>query len=91
MRKLQITDPEVMSLAIRQEIGRSEDSRYDHRLHGVLLVSQGASCYQVAEWFGENPRTVERWVKRFETRGFAGLREAVRPGRPGLLTQTQMD
>ncbi|MDA8362070.1 MAG: hypothetical protein M0Z44_08820, partial [Gammaproteobacteria bacterium] len=34
MRKLQIEDAEVMRIAIQQEIGRSEESRYDHRLHG---------------------------------------------------------
>ena len=32
MRKLQIEDVEVMRIAIQQEIGRSEESRYDHRL-----------------------------------------------------------
>jgi hypothetical protein len=26
---------------------RFEEARYDHRLHGVLLVSQGLSCYEV--------------------------------------------
>lgn len=33
MRKLEIADAEIMQLAIRQEIERSEESRYDHRLH----------------------------------------------------------
>jgi transposase len=89
MRRLQIADAQVMSLAIRQEIGRSQDSRYDHRLHGVLLVSQGMSCYEVAEYFGDHPRTVERWVKRFERKGFAGLQEEERTGRPMRLDQDQ--
>jgi len=66
MRKLQIQDPEVMRIAIQQEIGRSEESRYDHRLHGLLLVSAGQSCRQVAELFGEDGTTVQRWVRRFE-------------------------
>jgi hypothetical protein len=29
-----------MRLAIQQEIARSGESRYDHRLHGILLISQ---------------------------------------------------
>src|SRR5229473_1519022 len=37
MRKLEIADPEVMRIAIRQEIARSDESRYDHRLDGLLL------------------------------------------------------
>ena len=90
MHKLVIADAEVMRLAIRQEIARSEESRYDHRLHGVLLVSQGLSSYQVAEWFGQDPRTVARWVHRFERRGFTGLQEGARPGRPPRLSPRQV-
>ena len=44
MRKLEISDAEVMQVAIRQEIARSEESRYDHRLHGLLLVTKGESA-----------------------------------------------
>jgi transposase len=90
MHKLVIADAEVMRLAIQAEIARSEESRYDHRLHGVLLVSQGLSSYQVAEWFGQDPRTVARWVHRFEARGFAGLHEGERAGRPPRLTPRQV-
>lgn len=89
MRKLEIADPEIMRIAIQQEIVRSDESRYDHRLHGLLLVAGGQSCQQVAETFGENPRTVQRWVKRFEEYGLDGLREGGRPGRPAALDAKQ--
>jgi len=65
MRKLQIEDAEVMRIALQQEIARSEESRYDHRLHGLLLVTAGPSCRQVAKLLGENGTTVQRWVRRF--------------------------
>lgn len=89
MRKLEIANAEVMRLAIQQEIQRSEESRYDHRLHGLLLITAGHSCQQVAEWFGENRRTVQRWVRTFEQFGLDGLREGERPGRPRSLTPEQ--
>jgi transposase len=89
MRKLQIADAQVMQVAIRQEIARSEESRYDHRLHGVLLVATGQSANHVAEVFGEDARTVQRWVRRFEAIGFEGLREGERPGRPRSLDARQ--
>ena len=73
MRKLQIADAQVMQVAIRQEIARSEESRYDHRLHGVLLVATGQSANRVAEVFGEDARTVQRWVRRFEASGVRGI------------------
>jgi transposase len=89
MRKLQVRDAEVMKIAIQQEIGRSEESRYDHRLHGVLLVANGQSCRGVAELFGEDPTTVQRWVRHFEQRGFEGLRDGERSGRPRSLHERQ--
>ena len=85
MRKLEITDAQIMKIAVQEEILRSEESRYDHRLHGVLLISSGFSCYAVAELFGHSPRTVQSWVRRFEQSGFAGLEEVPRPGRPASL------
>ena len=80
MRKLQIEDAEVVRLAIQQEIGRNEESRYDHRLHGLLLVSAGQSCREVAQLFGEAATTVQRWVGRFEAGGLDALREGERVG-----------
>ena len=85
MRKLEIADAEIMQLAIREEIDRSEESRYDHRLHGLLLVASGRSCTEVGELFGEAATTVQRWVRRFEESGFSGLREGERAGRPRAL------
>ena len=85
MRRLEIRDADIMRLAVQQEIMRSEESRYDHRLHGILLCCSGLSCYEVAEVLGQSPRTVEYWVKRFERSGFAGVQEKPHPGRPGTL------
>ena len=85
MQKLMLKDNELMRIAIRQEIARSEESRYDHRLHGLLLVSQGYSCYKVADLLGQDPRTIERWVNRFDRHGFSGLEEGEHPGRPSRL------
>jgi transposase len=89
MRKLEISDAEVMGIAIRQEIDRNEEARYDHRLHGLLLVAKGMSARQAALWLDESERTVQRWVNRFEQIGFAGLREGERPGRPSRLGDEQ--
>lgn len=85
MKALRIANAQTMKIALRQEISRSDESRYDHRLHGVLLVCQGHSCYEVGEWLGEHPTTIERWVHRFEVTGFQGLHEGQREGRPRRL------
>src|SRR4249919_3946530 len=88
MKPLTITDPDII-LGLQDEIRRSEESRYDHRLHGLLLVAKGESCRAVAALFDEDARTVQRWVQRFESQGFEGLREGERPGRPRLLDARQ--
>ncbi len=87
MRKLEIEDAEIMKIALQQEIVRSDESRYDHRLHGVLLVSQGFSCYQVGSMLGHTPKTIETWVNQFNVKGFAGLQEDLKSGRPPSLNE----
>lgn len=88
MRRLEIKDAEIMRMAVNDEILRSEESRYDHRLHGILLVCCGFSCHQVAELFGHSSRTIQSWVRRFEQSGFAGLQEILRSGRPSALDES---
>ena len=69
MRTLKIADADVIPMAIQQDIARSDEARYDHRVHGLLVVASGQRCQQVAELSGEDRRTVQRWVTRFETYG----------------------
>ena len=85
MRRLEIKDTDIMRLAIQNEIQRSEEARYDHRLHGVLLACSGMSSYDIAALLGQGPRTVQYWIHRFQENGFAGLQEGERPGRPSAL------
>ena len=89
MRPLRIADAASV-LGLQQEIQRSEDSRYDHRLHGVLLVAQGLTCPEVARLLGDAPRSVEYWVHRYEPEGLGGLTEGERSGRPKRLNPKQM-
>lgn len=89
MKALTISDREEMILALQDEIRRSPEARYDHRLHGVLLVAHGLSCREVARRLGDAPRTVENWVHRFEQDGFAGLADGEREGRPSRLSAKQ--
>lgn len=91
MKPLTIADAPTIILGLQDEIRRSEESRYDHRLHGVLLVAQGMSCPEVSRLLGDSPRTVEYWVRRFEERGLAGLGEGERSGRPRRLSDKQLE
>jgi len=90
MKKLIIQDAESIILGLQDEIRRSAEARYDHRLHGLLLVAQGMSGHEVARLLGDSPRTVAYWVSRFEEEGLAGLVDAERSGRPRRLTEPQI-
>ena len=76
--------------ALRGELTRaavgSTEARFIHRLHAVLLVSMGCSCYEVARWFRDDPRSIERWVHAYERDGTAGLREHPRSGRTSQIS-----
>ena len=90
MNKVQISDAQTVILILQDEIRRSYEARYDHRLHAILMVAQGMSCHQVARLLGDAPRTVAYWVKRFESEGLSGLADADRPGRPRRLNEQQI-
>jgi transposase len=89
MRPLRISDATSV-WGLQQEMQRSEESRYDHRLHGVLLVAQGMSCPEVARLLGDAPRAVAYWFHRFDPQGLAGLTEGERSGRPRRRNQKQV-
>lgn len=90
MKALTIIDADTIILGLQDEIRRSAEARYDHRLHGILLVAHGMNCPEVARLLGDAPRTVENWVRRFERDGLAGLVDGERQGRPSRLTTEQL-
>jgi transposase len=89
MRTHTLSKPEIV-LGLQDEIRRTEEARYDHRLHALLMVAQGRKCSEVAELFGDATRTVQYWAQRFEEEGFAGLYDAEKPGRPRRLSEEQI-
>lgn len=90
MRPLTIADAPAVVLALQDEIRRTDESRYDHRLHAVLLVAQGMTCRQAASVLGDAPRSLEYWVRDFERDGLVGLQEGSRSGRPPRLTEERL-
>ena len=91
MRAITVSDAENSRALLQQEINRHQDARYDHRLHCVSLVTTGMPCEQVARVFGDSPRSVASWVRRFDPRGLVGLAEGNHSGRPGRLTAEPME
>lgn len=91
MKKLAVQDSKVMQIALQQEIARSEEARYDNKLHGVLLACNGMTCAEIGSMLGRGIRTIQYWIKRFNENGFAGLREREGRGRPGRLSEKEVE
>ena len=90
MKALVISNAEDMFFALQDEIRRTDEARYTHRLHAHLLVAQGMSCRKVAQLLGDVPRIIVYRVNRFENEGFAGLIDVERPGRPCRLNNDHL-
>ena len=90
MRKLNLGSEQWVRELIHCSVKTSFEQRFLHRLHCVLLIAEGRSCYEVARWFGEDPRTIERWVHALDEHGVEGLREHHAGGRPTKLSRDQV-
>lgn len=73
------------------ELRKSESERFLHRVHCVILVLAGYDRHKIAETFGDSPRAITYWVKRYRESGLSGLQEERTGGRPAQLTPHQMD
>jgi transposase len=58
--------------------------RVGYRLVMVLLSQQDWPAARIAELLGCDPRTVRRWVQRYNQEGTSGLADRPRVGRPRL-------
>jgi transposase len=61
--------------------------RVGYRLIMVLLSQQDWPATRIAELLGCDPRTVRRWVQRYNQEGTGGLADRPRVGRPRLGSQ----
>jgi hypothetical protein len=70
MKKTILPSQRDILQSIHEEIQRSENSKYAHKLQALILVIQGKSCRQVLALVGDAPRSVAYWVQRFKESGF---------------------
>ena len=89
MRRRVIQDVETFIAAIQDEISHHPEGRYFHRLHVVLCAFRGMETKEISQVYGDSPRAIQYWVRKFLTSGFAGLQEGERPGRPSRLSLSQ--
>lgn len=52
-----------------------------------MSAEQGLKALQIARIVRESERTVQRWLKRYQSEGIKGLWDAPNSGNPGKVTQ----
>jgi len=88
MIRLQLTADQEQELARRlRQRGAAVPAI---RLEMVRLASQGQRIPAIARDLGCHEQTARKFVKAFRDRGFAGLEDRPRPGRPRRLTDAHL-
>lgn len=61
---------------------QAHDARLRERYHGILLLRDGKSCPEIAQWLYREEDTIRSWVHAFNQDGLQGLEREFIPGRP---------
>ena len=69
---------------------RTAPARAVERARVIQAALDGVTVEQIAVQLGLARNTVYLWLKRFQTRGLAGLEDAPRGGRPPTYTREQV-
>jgi transposase len=79
---LTITNTTVTRDEVWRAFRRTHDARRRERYHWMLLLSDGRSCPEIAQWLYREEDTIRSWVHAFTQGGLQGLERDVSPGRP---------
>jgi transposase len=77
-----MTNPSVTREQVWEAFRGTPDVRLRERYHGLLLVFDGKSCPEIAQWLYRDEETIRSWVHAVNQAGLQGLEREVIPGRP---------
>lgn len=93
MQKLKIKNAKEVEAQIHQYLRNSDEARFIHRLHGVLLLlnNNENNCANIASLFKNSPRSLSNWVHSVNDSGtIEVLRDKPRQGRKVRLQGEQL-
>lgn len=94
MQKLKIKEAEQIEFQIHQYLHNSDEARFIHRLHGILLLlsNEENNCANIAHLFKNSPRSLSNWVHSINESGNIDvLRDKPRQGRTPRLNDGQLN
>jgi transposase len=90
-KPVEITRAEFSASDLRELAGDTRDGAVVRRLLAIAMILEGRPRVEAARLNGMDRQTLRDWVHRYNDEGVAGLRSRVSPGRPGALSDAQMD
>jgi len=94
MQKLKIEQSRKIEKQIHQYLHNSDEARFIHRLHGILLLinNEENNCANIASLFKNSPRSLSNWVHGINKSGDINvLRDKPKPGRTARLNAEQKE
>jgi len=85
---LKIKNVDQVKNEINNFFSVNEDARYVRRLDIIALICNEHPINYVANLFGINPTTVQRWIHRLNESGFEGLKDKPGRGRRPQLSES---
>jgi transposase len=79
---LNLTNPMITREQVGAAFRRTRDVRLRERYHGILLLLDGKSCPEIAQWLYRDEDTIRSWVHAVNQAGLPGLERDLIPGRP---------
>jgi transposase len=78
---LMITNTTVTREQLWTAFRRTHDVRLRERSHTILLLMDGKSCPEIAQWLYRDEDTIRTWVQAFNKAGLPGLERVPIAGR----------
>jgi transposase len=79
---LKIANATVTREPVWAAFRKTHDVRRRERYHCVLLLLDGKSCAEIAQWLYRDEETIRSWVQAVNEAGLPGLERDPLPGRP---------
>jgi transposase len=90
-KAIEIMRDESSAQELRRLAAGTRDGRVVRRLLALAMVLEGESREDAAQLNGMDRQPLRDWVHRYNEEGVAGLYPRAIPGRPGALTEEQME
>ncbi|MHB1921931.1 MAG: helix-turn-helix domain-containing protein [Chitinophagaceae bacterium] len=93
MKRLTIQKPDQVKEQIMLYLNGSEELKFSHKLHGVLLLLENTNCCEVSRIYGSTPQSLAAWVHKLN-QGEGGnikvLKDQPKPGRSQRISVKQI-